>query len=127
LSRLPAARTLRPMLRDFFGLSPEDLAARIRTIATTAAGAPVAHVHVGAEVHGYRNVGVDLPPERRSVEKTRALRRRAREALESAGVPMAANALAPKVAGDLRGSVHVRDVVRSEIDASHFMGPARRG
>jgi hypothetical protein len=38
------------------------------------------------------------------------LRLRLHEALERAGVEMAENALAPKVGGDLRGTVQVRAI-----------------
>jgi hypothetical protein len=89
---------------SFLDPSTTALTARIHAIASTAAGAPVA-VRVGEERHGYRNVGIDLPSGRRSADEKRLLRQRVWEALERSGVVMAPNALAPKVDGDLRGTV----------------------
>jgi hypothetical protein len=43
----------------FLDLPAADINARVQAIAATAAGGPVV-VRVGDEVHGYRNVGVDL-------------------------------------------------------------------
>jgi hypothetical protein len=114
------------MIGTFIGATPEDIVARVEAAVSGAAGVAVV-VRVGAEVHSYRNVGVDLPRARRSTEEARALRRRVSEAAEAAGVALAENALAPKVGGDLRGSVQVREVRRSGGDASHLMrGPQRR-
>jgi hypothetical protein len=98
------------MGRAFLDLAPADIGARVQAIATEAAGGPV-RVQVGDEAHGYRNVGVDLPKGRRSAAEGRSLRKRLWAALEGAGVVMAENAIAPKVTGDLRGSVRVHAAV----------------
>jgi hypothetical protein len=82
---------------------------------------------VGDEVHGYRNVGIDLPCGRRSATEGRVLHNRVWAALEVAGVVMTETAVAPKVGGDLRGNVLVRDVAMSWGDASGLAQPPRRG
>jgi hypothetical protein len=98
-------------------LSADEIAARIHASATAAAGAPVL-VRVGDEVHGYRNIGVDLPRGRRSAVEGRRLLNRVRAALEARGVPLAETALAPKVGGDIRGSVQVRELALGGGDAA---------
>ena len=49
------------------------------------------------------------------------LRARVRDALEAAGVTMAVHALAPRVGGDLRGSVNVRRLERRSGDAAGLL------
>ena len=110
---------------EFVGLTPVAVEARVSLAASTAAGARVV-VHVGEDVFGCRNVGVDLPRARRSAAETRALRQRVRDALERIGVILAESALAPRVMGDVRGSVRVRDVAPTRADASHMLMPSRR-
>jgi hypothetical protein len=114
------------MSRAFLDLAAADINARVQAISDTAAGGPVV-VRVGDEVYGYRNVGVDLPCGRRSAAERRLLRNRVRTALEVAGVVMAETAVAPKVGGDLRGNVLVREVAMSWGDASGLAQPPRRG
>jgi hypothetical protein len=48
------------MEHAFLDVAPEELARRVHEAAGAAAGTDVV-VRVGAEVWGYRNVGVDLP------------------------------------------------------------------
>jgi hypothetical protein len=111
----------------YLGLGPADIAARVRAVAAAAAAAEV-QVHVGDDVFGCRNLGVVLPPGRRSAAATRLLRLRVRDALEKAGVVLAESALAPRVAGDLRGSVRVREVTATYLDAAHVQrAPADGG
>ena len=105
------------MGRPFLNLSADEIAARIHAAASAAIGAPVV-VRVGDEVHGYRNVGVDLPRGRRSAAEGRRLLNRVRAALEARGVPLAETALAPKVGGDIRGSIQVREVTLGGSDAA---------
>jgi hypothetical protein len=114
------------MSPSFLDVSAPEIAARIEAIASSAAGAPVL-VRVAAEAYGSRNIGIDLPPGRRSALEGRAMRGRMREALERAGVVMAVTAIAPKAAGDLRGTVRVREVTPNRRDASHMLRPPRRG
>ena len=103
----------------FLDLDAEEIAARLRVVASAVAGAPV-EVRVGDEATGFRNVGVDLPPGRRAAAERRALLRKLHAALEGAHVTMAPNALAPLVKGDLRGQVQVREVTVSGRDLSHL-------
>jgi hypothetical protein len=104
----------------FLDLPAEEIAIRIRTVASAAAGAPV-EVRVGDEATGFRNVGVDLPKGRRPAVERRALLRKLHAVLEKMHVTMAPNALAPLVKGDLRGQVQVRRVsVNGGGDASHL-------
>lgn len=111
------------MTPAFLGLSPALVAERVAIAASSAIAAPVV-VHVGDDVFGCRNVGVDLPRARRSTVETRLLRARLRDALERAGVVLAESALAPRVAGDIRGSVWVRDAAPTRADASHMITPS---
>jgi hypothetical protein len=112
---------------SFLGFSPADVAARVGAVASEAAGGPVV-VRVGDEVFGCCNVGVDLAPtrRRRPAAAGRALRRRVLDALERAGVVLAELAIAPRVAGELRGSVRVRESVPSQGDAAHMLRAPRR-
>ncbi|MFT3773972.1 MAG: hypothetical protein QM820_52050 [Minicystis sp.] len=112
------------MPSDFLGLSSADVAARLSAIASAAAAGPV-DIHLGDDVFGCRNIGVDLPRQRRSATATRLLRQRVRDALERAGVVLAESALAPKVAGDIRGSVRVREITPTYGDAAHMLRPPR--
>jgi len=104
----------------FLGAGAEEILARLQAAVREAAGAAVA-VRVGAEAYAFRNIGVDLPLGRRSVDERRSLRGRMRDALERAGVTLAENAITPRVAGDLRGSVRVRVVQTSSADASALL------
>lgn len=113
------------MPSDYLGLSPADVVARIHAVASAAASATVT-VRLGDEVFGCRNVGLDLPAQRRSATATRLLRARVRDALERAGVILAETALAPRVSGDIRGSVRVREVAPTQKDAAHMLQPPRR-
>jgi hypothetical protein len=108
----------------FLNLTAIDIAARVQAIAAAAAGPVV--VRVGDEVYGYCNVGIDLPRVRRSAAETRLLRNRLSRALETAGVVMAATAGAPRVVGDVLGSVRVRLVAANWKDASGLAGPPPR-
>jgi hypothetical protein len=113
------------MLSSFLNLTALDVAARVQTVAAAAARGPVV-VRVGDEVFGYRNVGVDLPRGRRSAAEGRLLRNRVWVALETAGVVMAETAGAPKVGGDMLGSVRVREVAANWGDASGLARPPPR-
>jgi hypothetical protein len=104
-------------------LTAADIAARVQAVAATVADGPVV-VHVGNEVHGFRNVGVGLPRRRRSANESCLLRKRVWAALEAAGVTMAETADEPKVAGDLLGNVRVRELAVDWRDASRLAGPA---
>lgn len=111
---------------SYLGLSAGEVLARLLDVAAAAAGAPVA-VRVGEDVFGCRNVGVDLPRARLRAAETRLLRQRVRAALEREGVVLAEAALSPKVAGDIRGSVRVREVVTTLMDGAHMLkGSSRR-
>jgi hypothetical protein len=102
-----------PMSDAFLHASPADILARLEAISREAAAGSFV-VRVGADQNGYCNIGVDLPRARRNAQASRELRLRLREGLERAGVVLAEDALAPKVGGDLRGTVQVRKVaVRS--------------
>lgn len=109
----------------FLGLTTIEVISRLLSIASAAASAPVT-VHVGEDAFGCRNVGVELPRGRRSAAATRLLRQRVREALERGGVVLAESALAPRVAGDIRGSVRVREVAPTYGDAANMLQPPRR-
>ncbi|APR84068.1 Hypothetical protein A7982_09417 [Minicystis rosea] len=113
------------MPSPYLGLAPQEVGERLSAIASGVAAGPVT-IHVGEDVFGCRNVGVDLPRARRPAAATRLLRQRVRDALERAGVILAESALSPKVAGDIRGSVRVREVAPSYGDASHMLRPSRR-
>jgi hypothetical protein len=119
-------RTIGLVPSTFIGLSVTDVLSHILAVASSAASAPVA-VHVGDDAFGCRNVGIELPRGRRSAEATRMMRLRVREALEQAGVVLAESALAPRVPGDIRGSVRVRVVAPTYADAAHMLQPPRRG
>jgi hypothetical protein len=109
----------------FLDAAPSDIAARVTAVASGAAGAPVA-VRVGDEAFGYRNVGVTLPRARRSALEARNLRRRVMLALERLGVTSAEAALAPRVVGDLVGSVRVcATPPPASLDASALARVAR--
>ncbi len=113
---------------SFLGLTPADVVARVSAVASEAAAAPVV-VRVGAEVFGCCNVGVDLPDDRgrrRPAAAARSLRRRVQDALEQAGVVLAELALAPRVPGDVRGSVRVRESVPDHTDAADMVSAPRR-
>jgi len=110
----------------FLGLTPIDVISRLLAVAAEAASSPVT-VHVGDDAFGCRNVGVELPRGRRSAAATRLLRQRVRAAMEQAGVVLAESALAPRVAGDIRGSVRVREVAPTYADAAHVLRAPRRG
>jgi hypothetical protein len=104
----------------FLGAGADEVARRVEAAVRGAAGAAVV-VHVSAEAHGFRNVGVELPLCGRSVAERRTLRGRTREALERAGVTLAQNAITPRVTGELRGSVRVRDLQASTGDSSALL------
>lgn len=108
------------MPSDYLGLSAADVVARLVALASAAAGGKVT-VRLGDEGIGCRNVGIDLPRERRSAAATRLLRQRVRGALERNGVILAETALAPPVGGDIRGSVRVRVVEPTHKDAAHML------
>jgi len=112
------------MNRAFVDATPAQIVAHLQAVATAVAGGPVT-VRVGAEVFGCRNVGVDLPAERRSASAARLLRGRVRAALEAAGVVLAETAVAPRVGGDLTGNVRVREVAANWADASQLARPGR--
>jgi hypothetical protein len=105
-------------------MTTDEIVARVDAAATAAADGPVL-VRVGDDVHGYRNLGVDLLRCRRSAAESRLLRSRVWAALEAAGVVMAQAAVAPKVGGDFRGHVQVREPSVSWSDAAHLAGPPR--
>jgi hypothetical protein len=109
--------TLHFVSTPFLNVPAADIVARIRVVASAAADGPVV-VRVGDDVHGYRNVAVDLPRGRRSAAEGRRLRNRVWTALEAAGVVMAETAGAPKVGGDLRGNVQAPEVAPNWADAS---------
>lgn len=79
----------------------DEITARIRTAVTAAAGEPVA-VHGGEEAYGFRNIGVELPKARRSVNDTRRLCSRLAAALEGIRVALSAHALASSPAARFR-------------------------
>lgn len=97
------------MKETFLNVPAEEILARLRA---AVAQLGVTEINLGGEVHGFCNVGVTLPKKRRSAHESRELRQGVSAALTAAGVLMAENALAPKVGGDLRGQVWVRDVPR---------------
>ena len=108
----------------FLYASPADILARLEAVGrAVAAGSFV--VRVGADQNGYCNVGVDLPRARRSAREHRELRLRLRDGLERAGVVLAEDALAPKVGGDLRGTVRVRTAARWTTGPAHLIQAAR--
>lgn len=106
MSRHPVAATLSSVTRALLDLSAAEVATRIQAVTVTAAVGPVV-VRVGDEVHGCRNVGIDLPRGRRSAAEGRALGNRVWAALEVAGVVMVATAGAPRGTGDILGNVRV--------------------
>jgi hypothetical protein len=110
----------------FLDLSADDIIASVQAIASAAAGGPVV-VRLGEELLGYRNVAVDLPARRCSAAEGRLLRSRVRAALETGGVTLAEHARAPKVAGEIRGSIRVRDVGMSWGDASGLVRAPGQG
>ena len=113
------------MLDAFLGATADEITARIQAAASQAAGGPTV-VRVAEEAYGSRNVGIDLPRGRRSAAEGRAMRRRVREALEAAGVALVETAIAPTVAGDMRGTVRVREGAPSRGDAAHVAQPPRQ-
>ncbi len=114
------------MGKAFLDVAPAEIVARLQAVAAAAAGGPVT-VRVGEEGLGCRNVGVELPPGRRSASAGRLLRARVRSALEAAGVVLVETTLAPRVGGDVAGNVRVREVAASWGDASQLARPAPRG
>jgi hypothetical protein len=114
------------MIDAFVDVPLADIIDQIRAIASAAAGSPV-EVRVGEEAYGYRNIGVDFPPGRRSAAEGRKLRTRMRAALEAAGIPSAPNTLSPKVGGDLLGNVRVREVAINMGDAAGLLRAPGRG
>ncbi len=126
LWRRPGTGTVVVVSSAFLDFTSAAVAARVQAVATAAAGGPVV-VRVGDEVHGFRNVGVDLPRARRSAAEGRLLRNRVRAALEGAGVILAPTAIAPKVEGDILGNVRVRELPVNWADASGLAeAPPRR-
>jgi hypothetical protein len=104
----------------FLDVPPEEIARRVHEAAILASGGPV-EVRVGAEAWGYRNVGVSLPRARRSRLEAANLRVQVSRAIEAAGVTLSPSANAPRVGGDIEGSVRVRAVLhRGPLDASSF-------
>jgi SOS response associated peptidase (SRAP) len=98
----------------FLGADPEHIASRILTAGSEAAGAPVV-VRVGDEGEGSRNIGVDLPPYKPGVKarySREVLRRVVAMAIERAGVTLYEDQRAPKVAGQIKGRVKVREIER---------------
>jgi hypothetical protein len=68
---------------------------------------------------------VQLPRARRSRLESRLLRVHVSRVLEAAGVTVWPCANAPRVGGDLDGSVRVRVIeLRGPLDASHVAAPA---
>jgi hypothetical protein len=106
------------MRSPFLDVTSTAIHARLRAIASDAAGGPC-DVRVGPDAFGYRNVGVDLPRARRSADEHLLLRRRVWAALERAGVTMAPSQMAPQVAGDLRGTVCVRRFPPAAVNAAY--------
>ena len=107
-----------PMSDAFLHASPADILARLEAVGREAAAGSFV-VRVGADQNGYCNIGVDLPRARRTAQANRELRLRLREGLERAGVMLAEDALAPKVGGDLRGTVLVRKMTVRSTGALH--------
>jgi hypothetical protein len=112
------------MADTFIGVSPEAILAHVESVASAAAGGPVV-ARIGDEMLGFRNVGVDLPRRRMSAHEARILRSRVRDALEKAHVVLAPSALAPRVAGDICGSVRVRVLAVGSGDAARLLQPPR--
>jgi hypothetical protein len=102
----------------FLHASPADILARLEAVVREAAVGRFV-VRVGGDHNGFCNVGLDLPRERHRAQAGRLLRLRLREGLERAGVVMAEDALAPKVGGDLRGTVQVRPPALRRVDGAH--------
>jgi hypothetical protein len=111
----------------FVGLGPEEIARRVRDAVASVAGGPV-ELRIGAEGSCYRNVGVVLPRARRSRLEAVNLRVHVARALEAAGVTMWPAAIAPRVGGDVEGSVRVREVVlQGPLDAASLaQAPPRK-
>jgi hypothetical protein len=111
----------------FLGLDEAQTLERLAPLVRAAAGAPL-EINVGAEAHGYRNLGVKLPRPKSKHEGT-LLKLRVRAALELAGVTVAENALAPKVPGGLLGQVQVKMTLRSTVcgGMEHVNSPYRAG
>ncbi|MEP7120505.1 MAG: hypothetical protein ABJE95_06340 [Byssovorax sp.] len=105
------------MSEAFLHASPVEILARLEAVSREAAVGGFV-LRVGAAHNGFCNVGLDLPRARRTAQGSRMLRLRLHEALERAGVEMAENALAPKVGGDLRGTVQVREVACAASEAA---------
>lgn len=111
----------------FLGLDEAQILERLAPLVRAAAGAPL-KINIGAELHGYRNIGVELPRSRSKHEGT-LLKLRVRAGLELAGVTVAENALAPKVPGGMLGQVQVQVTLRSTVcgGMEHLNAPYRGG
>jgi hypothetical protein len=108
------------MEHAFLDTAPEEIARRVAEAASAVAGDGVA-VRVGLEAWGYRNVGVSIPRARRSRLEAANLRLHVSRAVEAAGVTLWPSANAPRVGGDIEGSVRVREVVlQGPLDAAGF-------
>lgn len=88
----------------FRNATPAQITAALKAALATLA--PGAIVRVGDELHGLRNIGVDVPRAPRG-EVPSVYERGLHRALEAAGVTMAPHHLGPAVAGRIRGSVRV--------------------
>jgi hypothetical protein len=122
LSPRSELRGRRSVARAFLNLAPDEIAARLQAAASAAAGAPVL-VRVGDEVHGYANVGVDLPRGRRSAAEGRLLRNRVRAAARGGGRAAGGDGPRPSAEGDVRESIQVRDVTVSRSDLASIVTP----
>lgn len=111
----------------FLGLTHDEILERLAPLVAAAAGAPLT-VHVGAEAHGYRNIGVELPRSK-SKHEGALLKLQVRAALELAGVTVAENALCFKVPGGMLGQVQVNVMVRSTVcgGMEHVNSPWKAG
>jgi hypothetical protein len=104
----------------FLDVAPEEIARSVHEAASLVVGGPV-EVRIGAEAWGYRNVGVSLPRARRSRLEAANLRLHVSRAIEEVGVTLWPSANAPRVGGDIEGSVRVRAVLlRGPLDAASF-------
>ncbi len=111
------------MEHAFLDVDATEIARRVREAASAAAGAAV-EVRVSAEGSAFRNIGVALPRARRTRLETRNLRIRVGRALEAIGVTMYPAGVAPRVGGDLEGSVQVRRVeLGGAMDAAGLAAP----
>jgi hypothetical protein len=107
----------------FLDVPPEEIARRVHEAASAVVGDAVV-VRVGAETWGYRNVGVSLPRASRSRLESQNLRLHVARAVEAVGVTLWPSANAPRVDGDVEGSIRVRAVeLRGPLDAASFAQP----